>query len=97
MCTVAINVLEPGAFNAESQYFIRLFNWISWLCGQHPTGDEASNGVCNSCPTGHDFQDNFNIYFLAWEPDLSQNVRTGPVFKLDARWEPGWFSLDGSH
>ncbi len=24
MCTVAINVLEPGAFNAESQYFIPL-------------------------------------------------------------------------
>jgi hypothetical protein len=21
-CTVAMNVLEPGAFNAESQYFI---------------------------------------------------------------------------
>jgi hypothetical protein len=26
MCTVIINVLEPGAFNAESQYFIPLFN-----------------------------------------------------------------------
>jgi hypothetical protein len=42
MCTVAINVLEPGAFNADSQYFIPLFNKISWLCGQHPRGDEAS-------------------------------------------------------
>jgi len=32
MCTVTINVLEPGAFNPESQYFIPLFNKISWLC-----------------------------------------------------------------
>jgi hypothetical protein len=29
MCTVAINVLEPYAFNAESQYFIPWFNKIS--------------------------------------------------------------------
>jgi hypothetical protein len=29
MCTVAINVLEPGAFNLESQYFIPLFTKIS--------------------------------------------------------------------
>jgi len=29
MCTVAIKVLEPDAFNAESQYFIPLFNKIS--------------------------------------------------------------------
>ncbi len=29
MCTVAINVLEPGAFNVESQYFIPLFNTFS--------------------------------------------------------------------
>jgi hypothetical protein len=27
----------------------------------------------------------------------NQNVRTGPVFKLDAMWEPGQFSLDGCH
>ncbi len=46
-------------------------------------------GGCDSGPTGHEFQDNSNIYFfIAWEPDSSQNVRTGPVFKLDARWEP---------
>jgi hypothetical protein len=33
MCTVAINILEPLiAFNAEFQYFIHLFNKISWLC-----------------------------------------------------------------
>jgi len=29
MCTVAINVLEPSAFNLEFQYFIPLFNNIS--------------------------------------------------------------------
>jgi hypothetical protein len=29
MCIVAINVLEPDAFNAESQYFIPLFNRTS--------------------------------------------------------------------
>ncbi len=29
MCTVPINVLEPGAFNPESQYFIPLFNKTS--------------------------------------------------------------------
>jgi hypothetical protein len=29
MRTVATNVLEPGAFNLESQYFILLFNKIS--------------------------------------------------------------------
>jgi hypothetical protein len=38
MCTVATNVLEPGAFNPESQYFIPLFNKISWLCRQQPGG-----------------------------------------------------------
>ncbi len=31
------------AFNPESQYFIPWFNKISWLCEQHPGGDEASN------------------------------------------------------
>jgi hypothetical protein len=29
MCTVVIDVLEAGAFNPESQYFIPLFNKIS--------------------------------------------------------------------
>jgi hypothetical protein len=28
-------VLKPGTFNPESQYFIPLFNKISWLCRQH--------------------------------------------------------------
>ncbi len=38
MCAVTINVLEPGAFNAESQYFIPLFNKGSvtlWPCHLH--------------------------------------------------------------
>jgi len=61
MCTVAINVLEPRAFNPESQYFIPLFNKISWLCGQQPGVDEASNEEWNSGPTGHDFMNNSNI------------------------------------
>jgi hypothetical protein len=26
MCTVVINVFDPGAFNPEFQYFIPLFN-----------------------------------------------------------------------
>jgi hypothetical protein len=29
MCTVALNVLEPGAFNAERKIFKPLFNKIS--------------------------------------------------------------------
>jgi hypothetical protein len=97
-CTVSINVLEPGAFNAESQYFIPLFNKISRLCAQQQRGDEASNGGgCNSGPIGYDF----NIYritliftftFLPWELGSSQNVRTDPVLILDPRWEFGRFS-----
>jgi len=43
MCTVTVNVLEPGAFNPEFQYFIPSFNKISWLRWQQPGGDEASN------------------------------------------------------
>jgi hypothetical protein len=62
MCTVALNVHEPGAFNAEFQYFIPLFNTVSWLCGQQPGGDEASNEGCNSGPFGHDLTDNSNSW-----------------------------------
>jgi hypothetical protein len=94
MCSVAIKVLEPDAFNAESQYFIPLFNTNSWLCWQHPKGNEASNGGCNSGPTGHDFLHNANIWFLClpWESDPSQNVKTGSVLNLDARWKRELFS-----
>jgi len=80
MCTVAINVLEPGAFNSESQYFIPLLNRISWLCVQHPTGDEASNGGCNSDPIGHDFQDNSIIYIFFI------TMRIGPFSKCEIRF-----------
>jgi len=97
MCAVAINVLERSAFNAESQYFIPLFNRISWLSAEHPTGNEASNGGCNSGPTGHDFQDNFNIYFLFF------TIRTGPFPTCEnqepvrfSNWMPGE-SLGGFH
>jgi hypothetical protein len=79
MCTVAINVFEPGAFNAKSQYFIPLFNRISWLCGQHPRGDEASSGGANSGPTGHDFPDNSNVYLTF------STMRTGPFSKCENR------------
>jgi hypothetical protein len=50
---------------------------------------EASNAGCKSGPTGHDFPDNSNIYFLflPWEPVPPQNVRTGLVRRLDAMWE----------
>jgi hypothetical protein len=41
MCTVAINVLKPGAFNPESEYFIPLINKImscaayKWVLKSH--------------------------------------------------------------
>jgi len=66
MCTLIINVLEPGAFNPE----IPLFNKISCLWGQQPGGDEASNEACNSGPIGHDFTDNsifFEIRLQQWK------------------------------
>jgi hypothetical protein len=90
MCTVAIKVLEPGPFNAESQYFIPLFNRISWLCGQHLRGYEAST----QAQQGMTFQITliFTFYFLPWERDPSENVRTDPILRLDAKWEPGRFS-----
>jgi hypothetical protein len=50
LCTVAINVLVPRAFNPESQYFI--------ILEIQPGGDEASNEGCNSGPTGKGFTDN---------------------------------------
>jgi hypothetical protein len=47
MCTVAINVVEPGAFNAESQYFIPLFNRISYpyLIEFHDFADNIQEGM----------------------------------------------------
>jgi hypothetical protein len=61
ICIVAINVLELHVFNLESQSFIPLFNKISWLCGWHLGGDEASNEGCNSSQVGHDFTYNFVV------------------------------------
>jgi len=37
LCTVARNDLEPPQFDPESQYFIPLFDKISWICGQTTT------------------------------------------------------------
>jgi hypothetical protein len=80
MCTVALNVLEAGAFNAERQYFIPLFIKISRLCGQRPGGDEASNEGCNSGPTtGHEFMDN--------------SVNMEGLRGLPASYIKHWFSL----
>ncbi len=39
MCTVAINVLEPGAFNADSQYF------IPYLIKFHDSADNIQEGM----------------------------------------------------
>jgi hypothetical protein len=33
----------------------------------------------------------FTFYFLPWELDLSQNVKTGPIFKLATKWKPRQF------
>ncbi len=68
-----------------------------YLIEFHDFVDKHPRGGCNSCSTGHDFPHNSNIYFLPWEWDPSQNVRTGPVLKLAARWELRRFSLCGSH
>jgi hypothetical protein len=43
MCTIAINVLDLCAFNPKFQYFIPLFNKISWLCKHQPRIDETSD------------------------------------------------------
>jgi hypothetical protein len=42
MCIVAINVLESHAFDLESQYFIWLFDKISWLHGEDETSNESA-------------------------------------------------------
>ncbi len=55
---------NPPTFNAESQYFISLFNKSSWLCGQQPGGDAASNARCKTGTTGHDYTDYFSIFIV---------------------------------
>ncbi len=55
---------NPPTFNAESQYFISLFNKISWLCGQQPGGDGASNARCKTGTTAHDYTDYFSIFIV---------------------------------
>jgi hypothetical protein len=96
----------------RSQYFILLFNRISWLCGPQPRGDEASNGGCNSGSIGHDFLDNFNflIFTMRTEPfskcekrssfQIGCQVRTWAVLTSSENLQSGYhngFSLAGSH
>jgi len=97
MGIVAINVLEPSAFNVEFLYFVPLFNRISWLCGQRPRRDETSNGGWNYGPIWHDFQDNSNIYFIFCTTDSSQNVKSDSILKLVVRWKPKQYSLNCFH
>jgi hypothetical protein len=49
MCAGAITVVEPGAFNAKSEYFKLLFDKI-------PKGDEASNGGATQAQQGMTFR-----------------------------------------
>jgi hypothetical protein len=85
MCHVFINVLEPSPFDPESQYFIPLFNKISWLCRQQPGRDEASNEGCNSGPAGHDFTDNSNVHQDKWAICLKVEMKDKLLIpKLDS-------------
>jgi hypothetical protein len=95
MCIVAIKVIEPSAFNVESQYFIPLLNKISWFCEQHSRGDETSMGGATQAQHGMTFQIIliFTFYFLPWEPNPFPNVRTNPIFKLVVKWKPGQLSF----
>jgi hypothetical protein len=77
MCRVAINVLEPGAFNAGSQYFIPLLNRFAHNIQE---GMKHQMGWCNSAPTGHDFLDNANIWFLFF------TMRIGPFSNCQNRF-----------
>jgi hypothetical protein len=61
LCVVAINVFAPHAFNPKSQYFLPLFNKISWLWRQLGK-DETSNEGCKSSPTLHDFWNDPNVW-----------------------------------
>jgi hypothetical protein len=63
-------------------YLIKFHDFVD--NSQQEGDEEASNGGWNSCPTGHDFPDNSNIYFLKKIP-----MRTGPFSKCE--------HLSGSH
>jgi hypothetical protein len=80
MCTVTINVLEPGAFNAEFQYFIPLFNTHFITLRITARGDEASQMAGETqAQTGHEFPDNSNICFLFF------TMRTEPFSEYENR------------
>jgi len=82
MCTVAINFLEPGAFNA-----LNLSISYPYLINFHDFAGNIQEGMkhqmwgagCNSVPTGHDFPDNSNFYFLFF------TMGTGPFSKCENR------------
>ncbi len=71
-------------------YFIDFHNFADNI----QEGMKHQMGWCNSGPTGLTFWITliFGFYFLPWESDPSQNVKTGSVLKLDARWKPERFS-----
>jgi hypothetical protein len=82
MCSVAIDVLEPGAFNAESEYFIPLFNRISWLCEQNPNRGWSIKWGAQLMPNRFVFQ-----LDAMWEP--------GRISLDGCQWE--WELRSGYH
>jgi hypothetical protein len=78
---------------AESQYFIPLFIKIAESQYFIPLFNRIS-WLCRQHPTRDEVS---NGRCNSGPTDPNQNVRTGPVFKLHAMWEPGQFSLDGCH
>jgi hypothetical protein len=79
MCIVAKNVLEPSAFNAEP-YLIEFHDFVDNI----QEGMKHQVGRPSQAQQGMTFQITLmlTLYFLPWEPDHSQNVKTDLVFKL---------------
>jgi len=82
-----------ASITAESQYFIPLFHRIAKSQYFIPLFNRIS-WLCGQHPTRDEVS---NGRCNSGPTDPNQNVRTGPVFKLHAMWEPGQFSLDGCH
>jgi hypothetical protein len=68
MCTVAINVLEPGAFNADSQYFIPLFNKFHDFAANSQEGMKHQMGGASQPQQGMTFWITliFTFYYENW-------------------------------
>jgi hypothetical protein len=79
MCTVIINVLEVMhlmvSLSISDLYLIEFHDFADSIQERM----KHQIGGCNSGPTGHDFLDNSNIYFLFFI------VRTGPFSKCENR------------